>query len=81
MSIVLSTDKTFCAGLKHADGKAIAWVFVTMFENMTKACCTWFALFGNSQGEANIVTKTTQNYARTANVFACQSKMCILNSF
>ena len=37
-------------------------------------------LFGNSQGKATIFTKTTQNVARTANVFASQSKMHILKS-
>ena len=50
----------------------MAWSFVAMFENMTKAYCTWFALFGNLQGNSSIFTKTTQNYARAADVFAYQ---------
>lgn len=46
------------------------------------ACRTWFVLFRNSQGvvERQHFYQPTQNGARTANVFARQSKTHILKS-
>ena len=61
-------------------GFAVTW-FVAIFENLRNslseiACRTWFALFGNSQRVVGrqYFCQATQNGARTAIVFARQSK-------
>ena len=59
-------------------GSTVACSFIAMFENLTKVCHTWFALFGNSQGvvERQHFYQATQNGTRTAG----QSKTHILKS-
>ena len=62
-------------------GFTVAW-FVAIhacLRTRQRACRTWFALFGNSQGEVEEqhFYQATQNGTRTAMVFAHQSRMHI----
>ena len=65
------------------EGFAVAWSFIAMFENLTKRVSHTVCLIWKSQGvvEGQHFYQATQNGARTAIVFACQSKHAHFKEF